>query len=308
MTSLVQQARRGHPGLFLFAAIMAALVPLLGALAVLDQRTLLGVNIWFKPLKFAISLAAYAGTLAWLLGMFSRPRLVRAGWAIAAAAAAEMVIIGGQAARGVQSHFNIDTPVDSWLYRIMGATVAVIYIGTIIVAVLFLRESSADRPLILAIRFGVVISILGMTVGILMTVSNGHAVGVADGGPGLPFIGWSTIGGDLRVGHFIGMHALQVLPITVALLGAAAARGGRWALLDPRAFAQSVVLLATIYLSVVVAVTWQALRGQSLISPDRWTLSAAATIGVFAVAGVGTVRRSAATRRAERMATSLTHS
>ena len=192
-----------------------------------DQRTLVGAPLWFKPLKFSISIALFALALAWMLGQLRERALRRTGWAIVAGLALEMVIIVGQAARGEKSPLQHGrTALGSMLFAIMGATITVVWFLTLAVALRFLREPGRDRAMTLAIRLGLLVSLVGMAVGFLLAPNGGHAVGVPDGGPGLFFVGWSTTGGDLRISHFVGLHALQVLPLLAALLAHRVGRRG----------------------------------------------------------------------------------
>jgi hypothetical protein len=181
----------------------------------------------------------------------------------------EMVIIVGQAARGVRSHFNDDSVFDAALYSIMGATITVVWLATVAIALRFLRERSADRVTASAVRLGLLVGLAGVAIGFLISANGGHAVGVPDGGPGLFLVGWSTTGGDLRIGHFVGMHALQLLPLVAA--GLSALGHDR---LDEAARLRIVRIAAAGYAGLVVLVTWQAMRGQPLLSPDAVTLAA----------------------------------
>jgi hypothetical protein len=295
MRTVLADARRGHPGLYWLAVTMAALTLVTVALAVIDQRTLLGAPLWFKPLKFSVSILLYSATLAWMLSRLPGTAMRRTGWAIAAALGLEQLIIVGQAARGVRSHFNDDTLFDALLYSIMGATITGLWLATVAVALRFLRERPADRVTSSAVRLGLIVGLLGMAVGFLISGNGGHAVGVPDGGPGLFFVGWSTTGGDLRIGHFVGMHALQLLPLLAA--GLAAVGRGR---LDETARIGIVQVVAAGYVGLVVLVTWQALRAQPLLSPDALTLAALAVVLAGTGAALAAVLRSAARRAAAR--------
>jgi hypothetical protein len=269
MRTVLADARRGHPGLYGLTVAMAALALVTAFLAVVDQRELLGAPLWFKPLKFSLSIMLYGAALAWMLSRLPGRGMRRAGWIITAGAVLEMVIIVGQAARGVRSHFNDDSAFDAALYSIMGATIVVVWLATVSIALRFLRERSDDRVTTSAVRIGLLVGLAGMAIGFLISANGGHAVGVPDGGPGLFLVGWSTTGGDLRIGHFVGMHALQLLPLLAAAL--AALRPGR---LPEAARIRIVQVAGAGYAGLVVLVTWQALRGQPLLAPDSVTLAA----------------------------------
>jgi hypothetical protein len=292
---------RLHRPLMVTAALMLVLglVSVGGLIA--DDRVLLGAPIWLKPAKFTISLAVYAVTLAWLISLI-RPARRLAWWlgtVIAVAATLEIAAIMAQAARGRTSHFNVGTALDAALFSLMGATIVALWLATAGVAVLSLRQRMSDRATSLAIRLGLVIALGGLSVGFLMTsptpeqraamtraaptVIGAHSVGVPDGGAGLPVVGWSTEGGDLRAGHFVGMHALQALPLFAFGLLGGARRVRRLA--SPRVRARLVVVAAAGYAGLTILITWQALRGQALIHPDPVTLAAAG--GLIAATAVG---------------------
>ena len=89
-----------------------------------------------------------------------------------------------------------------------------------------------------------------------MPVSGAHTVGAPDGGRGLPVTGWSTRHGDVRVPHFIGLHALQALPLFVVLV----LRRGR-----DRTRTALAITAAGAYAAVFVGLLVQALRGMPML-------------------------------------------
>jgi hypothetical protein len=236
-------------------------------------------------------------TLAWLVSLLERPRLRTVargtGTVLAVASVVELAAVVLQVVRGRQSHFNETTPFDAGVYAAMGFTVVVIFTCTVVVAVAVVMTPLVDRAVTWAVRLGLGISLAGLAVGFLMVVPRAaqlqagsrivgaHGVGTADGGSGLPFVGWSTTGGDLRIAHFVGMHALQALPLSALALGVLPVTAG----LTARTRVHVVLLAAAGYAGVVALVLWQALRGQSLVHPDAATVVAVAAL--LAALGVG---------------------
>ncbi|MEU8786792.1 hypothetical protein [Streptomyces sp. NPDC048637] len=278
---------------------MAALAVVAAIGLIADDRVLVGAPIWFKPFKFAVSFAAYGLTLAWMLSRLTTP--TRTGrWAahtVVVAGVVEMAVITGQTIRGRRSHFNVETPLDQGLFATMGVTIAVLWVATLVIAVLLFRARPGDRAATWAIRLGLLLALAGLLLGGLMTMSTpeqeaagalrtalgAHSVGVPDGGPAMPLTGWNTTGGDLRIPHFVGMHALQALPLFLYGIEALAGRFTR--LRDERVRLRLVLVAAGGTAALLALVTWQALRGQALIHPDGATLGVLAAITVATAAG-----------------------
>lgn len=296
LTLAVRRSWSWHRPLMIFVGLMAVLTGAAALGVLMDDRVLGGAPIWLKPFKFAVSFVIYGATIAWILSRMPDRRrwLWVLGTIIAVTSVIEMVIIVGQAARGTHSHFNVSTALNTALWSTMGFAIMVLWLATLVVAAFAARRQFGDRPFTLAIRFGLLVALIGMVLGFLMTVptpdqlqavesgatslAGAHSVGVADGGPGLPLTAWSTTGGDLRVAHFVGMHALQALPLLAWLLALPRLR------LDERTRSRLVTTGAAGYLGLVGLLLWQALRGQPLIAPDGWTLGAATTLFVAAAA------------------------
>jgi hypothetical protein len=271
---------------------------------VVDPRTITGAPAWLKPAKFAASISIYTLTLAWIFTHI--PEWVRTrrvvGWTTAITLVLEMTIIGAQAWRGTASHFNVGTVVDGVLFSVMGIAIVVQTLSTIVVAAALWRHQFAEEALGWALRLGVSITIIGATTGGLMTrstpaqldaaragarmtVAGAHTVGAPDGGPGLAGTGWSTEHGDLRVPHFVGLHAMQALPIIALLL----ARGR----LGQGVRARLTLIAAASYTALYVILLTQALRGVPLIAPDATTITqlvAWALLTIAAAVGVAAYR------------------
>lgn len=300
--SLVRQAWQFNRILTLAILLHVALVPLLLLGMAVDPKIIGGANGWIKPLKFALSGGIYGATILWMLTFVQGRRRWVQGIASVTGIAliVETVLITMQVMRGTTSHFNAATAFDGIVFSIMGTFIMLLSLAGFLLAIFLLFQRLPDPVVAWGLRWGLIIALVGMGSGVLMTSGNlppssvaaaeagdpvtvvgAHSVGVDDGGPGLPFLGWSTTGGDLRVGHFFGLHGLQVLPFLAFLLTRPAARRR----LTQR---QRVGLIWTAglgYLGLTLLLTWQAMRAQPVIAPDGTTLLAAALLAAGVAAG-----------------------
>jgi hypothetical protein len=304
MTAIV----RWHRPLMLVCGLMAALMVISAIGLIVDGRTLLGVPIWLKPFKFAVSFGIYSLTMAWMLSLPHKGS--RWTWWLGTVFALtggvmDVGIVFVQAARGTFSHFNGSAdPFDDTISAMFGIGVQFIMLTNLAIAAILGFQRLGDRATSRAIHAGLFLALLGMGVGVLMAFGTegqlavdangravplmaGHGIGVADGGPGMVLTNWSTIGGDLRAPHFLGLHGLQVM--LLAGMGIRFLAGRYGVLAQERARTAAVTVIACGYTGLVLLATWQALRGQPVIHPDALTLTGLGVVIAATAAGLGSI-------------------
>src|SRR6266478_4811149 len=149
---MLKELYRGSPALALTGWLNLALAAVLAILAATDSATVLGINRWIKPSKFAISIVIFTWTIAWFLRYLPhRPRAVCAiGWSISVCMIVEITLITMQAARGTTSHFNQATVFDGVVFGVMGAMIGLNTLLVVWVLVLFLGQVPSLPPAYLA--------------------------------------------------------------------------------------------------------------------------------------------------------------
>ena len=229
--------RQGTLALYGVILVLLSLVAIM--LQAVDPRLLeSGVNVWVKPAKFLISVGIFSLTAAWFFG-YVRPE--RRGSPLMRftvrmlifAGSFELVWISWQGAHGLESHFNTSTPFYTTMYVLMGIGAALL-VGTTLPLAWEIGRRPAQglsRDFAAAVVIGLLMTfLLGGILGGYMSSQHGHSVGI-EGGRTFLFA-WNRSGGDLRIAHFLGIHAEQAIPIFAALTSAVGfGTRTKWALL-----------------------------------------------------------------------------
>lgn len=185
-------------------------------LLLVSDKQLLGINVWIKPLKFFVSAGIFTWTMALFLGYLNEPYKVNLyNWVVIIVFAFETLYIFIQAGRGQLSHFNNSSPFYNFMFGLMGVAITVMTLWTAYIGYLFVANDfpQLSPSYLWGIRLGIFMFVIFALEGGVMGALNAHTVGAADGGKGLPLLNWSRQHGDLRIAHFLGMHALQLLPL-----------------------------------------------------------------------------------------------
>lgn len=251
------------------AFFLIALVPMTILLIIIDPTLHNDISIWIKPLKFHVSLSLHVITLAILASRFSESRRHSLGVRLLAISSCVFIvletgILNLQAARGVGSHFNQSTVFDQIVYAFMGIGALILTWPAMALGVRFLLTKPTDK-LTQGLKLG---AGLGLTLGFILTVALAGYMSMRSGGHwveapttdahGLPIMGWSRQGGDLRVTHFFATHLMQALP----LAGYLADRYLLGSRLSPKTW---VWIAATLGASITLLTFWQALSGHAFI-------------------------------------------
>ena len=215
MIVFIQQLKDRNETLFYYGLLCLVLSVIFIILTKVTNTQVYNVNAWYKPVKFAFSTFLFAWAMAWYCHYLPNFNIKVFNWAVIILLGFEIFYIAFQASKGELSHYNVSSPVYAFLYSMMALAASLVTLYTAYVGLLFFIHSFPDLPdyYVWAIRLGIIIFVIFSFEGFAMGSRFNHSVGALNDNSNLFLIGWSKTVGDLRVSHFIGMHALQILPI-----------------------------------------------------------------------------------------------
>lgn len=215
MIYFIQQLKLRNETLFYFGLICIILSCVFLLLTTVTSTQVDTISAWNKPFKFAISLGIYSWTMAWYCYYLPTFNITLFNWTVVFLWSFEVVYIALQASKGQLSHYNLSTPVYSVLYSLMALAATIVTLYTAYIGFLFFKYDFPNLPnyYVWGIRLGILIFVVFSFEGFAMGSRLNHSVGALNDNSNWFIFAWSKTVGDLRVSHFIGMHALQVLPI-----------------------------------------------------------------------------------------------
>jgi len=181
----------------------------------IDGGPLYGPVSWRKAITFGLSFGTTLITVTWVASYLTLSPRAR-GWLLGIFAADCVLEVAGitiQAWRGVPSHFNTETPLNTVIAMNLAVGGGVLIVVLTTLAVTAFRGPIAATPdMRLALRAGFVFLIIGLATGAAMIargeilIKSGHLQA-----------GYDTAG-SLKWVHGVTLHALLVLPALAWLL------------------------------------------------------------------------------------------
>lgn len=175
-----------------------------------------GVSGWMKPFKFFLTTAIMAWTMGFYMTFLENHAEVKSySWSLVILLSVEVILITYQASKGTLSHFNQENDAGKIIFSVMAVAITLFMIHTAYIAWLFQQQKHFEIQgyFVLSIKLALVVTIIFAFEGFIMGAFMKHTIGADDGTSGLAVLNWSKTHGDLRVAHFFGIHALQLIPL-----------------------------------------------------------------------------------------------